>query len=150
MGVRFQALQACTQHSAETVTADALALSRDDDPKVREAAARALGAEPDPSGPAHARLRALLSDPVPEVAWESAIALSPLEVDAALPMLVAGLQQPARVLDSLDGLAHYSNAQARTIVEQLAQSWFKSPLVVAAAGRALLAMGDRQSGVAAL
>ena len=148
--VRFQALQACAALFAEHIADDALALSRDEDPKLREAATRALSALPTSDGKAHARLLSLLDDPAPQVRWEAALGLAPQQEAAAVHELITSLEQNDRLLDTLDALAHYRLDNVRVAVQDVANSVLKSPLVVAAAARTLLKMGERAPAIASL
>ena len=148
--VRFQALGACAELCPEDAIAEILTATRDPDVSIREAATRALGCVRAEDGRVNSRLRALLEDSKPGVRLEAALVLAKAAEPAAVPHLTAALAGPTTRLDALDGLSHYTLAEARAAVYTLGRRVLISPLYNAAAGRALLLMGDRNRAIECL
>ena len=148
--VRFQALLACGELCPKQAQEKLVALSRDSDARIRQGAARALLTLGKDEGPAQARLIALLSDEQAGVRWAAALALASHGHPQALPELLQALEDRTRRLESVQALAEYGQTEAVTAVTALAQAALKPPLLLAACGRTLLAMGRRDEAIHAL
>ena len=148
--VRFQAILACGELCPTRASDKLIELSREGDPRIRQSAARALTALSEDEGPAHARLVALLTDENTEVRWAAALALATHGHRQALAELLLALEQPRRRLEAVQALAAYKNPEAIEAVSALSKAALKPPLLLAAAGRTLLAQGRRDEAVFAL
>lgn len=148
--VRFQAILACGELCPARASDKLIELSREGDPRIRQSAARALIALSEDEGPAHARLVALLADKHPEVRWAAALALATHGHRQAFPELLSALEDPRRRVEAVQALAAYTSPEAIHAVTGLAKAALKPPLFLAAAGRTLLAQGQREEAIAAL
>lgn len=142
--VRFQALSCCAEQCAETAAEYFLRLTRDDDARVRQNAARTLadtGAAASDE-PTRQRLHSMLGDDDDGVRYRAALSLGAHADAKAVGILVAALEDPDCRLDALDVLGLHDLPQVREAVAAITESFLKPLSVKAAAARALCRLGD--------
>ena len=139
--MRFSALWALSMLGPLHAARIAAALD-DRDPEVRLAAARGRGAR-GVSAPAD-RLAQLLDDPDKSVGFAVATTLASLGDPRGAPLLRSALRDPERAFTAAMGLGDLRDSTSHGDLARLAKSWFGSPIVRAAAARALVRLGDAE------
>ena len=145
--VRFQAVASIAQLAPDEAAAPLAARIHDPDPEVRAHLADALGALEDPR--AAGALKALLDDAVPAVAEGAAIGLARLGDGAGVAQLVRALGDRERCMEAAWALGEVGATEAIEPLATLAASFLKPLAFKAAAGAALVRLGDPR-GVPAL
>jgi HEAT repeat protein len=137
--MRFSAVWTLSSLGPPQAPALARAL-RDDDAEVRLLAAQCLG---DLEARAQAdALAGLLSDEVDDVRFAAATALAALGDARGASVLRASLEKPARAFPAAIGLGDLKDEASRSALLRLAKRRMRSPILRAAAARALVRLGD--------
>jgi HEAT repeat protein len=139
--MRFSALWALSMLGPRHAARIAAALD-DRDPEVRLAAAQCLG-ELGVSELAD-RLAPVLDDPDKSVEFGVATTLASLGDPRGAPLLRAALRDSERAFAAAIGLGDLRDSTSHGELARLAKSWFGSPIVRAAAARALVRLGDAE------
>jgi HEAT repeat protein len=145
--VRFQAVAGLSELDPDACVRDLVSMVADPDPEVRAQIAAALGS----MGQAHlaGHLARLLEDEAASVRVEAALALASLGDARSEPVLLEALGARLRLVEVVDALSHIRCQKSRDALGKLALAFFTQPHVRAAAGAALVRLGDAR-GVPAL
>ena len=137
--MRFSAVWTLSSLGAAQAPILATAL-RDEDAEVRLLAAQCLGdlEAADQADP----LAKLLDDPVQAVRLGSATALAAIGDPRGAEVLRGALSHPGTAFGAAIGLGDLQDAASRPALAQLAKHRFRSPILRAAAARALVRLGD--------
>jgi len=137
--MRFSAVWTLSLLGAEHAAAIAGALT-DEDPEVRLLSAQCLG-DLEALGCADA-IASLLEDPHEEVRFAAATALAGLGDSRAAAPLRSALTHRERAFAAAVGLGDLEDAASHAALGRLAKQRFRSPILRAAAARALVRLGD--------
>jgi HEAT repeat protein len=137
--MRFSAVWTLSTLGASHANAIAAAL-QDEDPEVRLLAAQCLG-DLGASDQADAIAR-LLDDDSDEVRFGAGAALAALDDSRGAPTLRAALSRVDRAFPAAIGLGDLEDQQSRVELMRLAKHRWRSPIVRAAAARALVRLGE--------
>jgi len=142
--VRFQALSCCAEQCADVAAVHFTRLTRDDDARVRQNAARILGETGAAASdePTRQRLRGMLGDDDGGVRYRAALSLGEHATADAIHILVEAVDNPVRRLDALDALGAHDTPQVRAAAAAVAESFLKPLAIKAAAARTLCRLGD--------
>jgi len=137
--MRFSAVWSLSMLGAGHASAIARALE-DDDPEVRSLAAQCLG---DLGAPEHAdAIARLLDDASERVRFDSAVALAALGDTRGAPALRDALSRADRAFPAAIALGDLEDRHSRVELARLAKHPWRSPILRAAAARALVQLGD--------
>ena len=137
--MRFSAVWTLSMLGDEHVPEIARALE-DEDPEVRLLAAQCLG---DQGAETCAdAIASLLDDPVERVRFGAAASLAALGDGRGASLLRAALERPDRAFPAAIGLGDLEDQRSRIELTRLAKHRWRSPILRAAAARALVRMGD--------
>jgi HEAT repeat protein len=144
--VRFQAVAALSELSAESVVRDLVPLLADPDAEVRAQVIAGLAQ----LAAAHlaGHFAGALDDAAPTVRLEAALALAALHDKRGEGELLRALEARERPLEVPAALATLRSQRALETLARLARSLFSAPHVRAAAGAALLRLGDARGNAA--
>ena len=137
--MRFSAVWTLSSLGAEHASRIARCL-RDDDEEVRLLAAQCLG-DLEATGNADAVAR-LLDDPSDAVRFGAAVALASLGDARGAPILRASLARPDRAFRAAIGLGDLRDRDSADALLRLAKHRWRSPILRAAAARALVRLDD--------
>lgn len=145
--VRFQALASLAVLAPDRAAGPLAALAHDEDENVRAHLADVLGSLERKE--AAETLAKLLDDPSVFVRRAAAVALARIGDRRAGSALIEALDDKERVFEAAWGLGELQITEAREPLHRVAQSFFKPLATKAAAGAALVRLGDPR-GVAVL
>jgi HEAT repeat protein len=145
--VRFQAVAALAELAPERASRDLLPLLNDSDPEVRGQVVAGLSSLDEAHLAGH--FAGALGDEHPGVRLEAALALAALDDRRGERELLHALLSRERLLEVTAALAELGCQKAQEPLARMAGSLFTSPHVRAAAGAALVRLGDPR-GIAAL
>jgi HEAT repeat protein len=137
--MRFSAVWTLSSIGGGHATAIATALN-DEDPEVRLLAAQCL-ADLEAVSQTHA-IAALLDDDAEAVRFGAATALAALGDPRGAPALRAALARPDRAFPAAIGLGDLEDRPSHEALSRLAKHRWRSPILRAAAARALVRLGD--------
>jgi HEAT repeat protein len=140
--VRFQAVAAVAELAPADASRDVVPLLNDDDAEVRSQAVAALASLEQPHLSGH--LAGMLDDPSRLVRLEAALGLAALDDARGARVLVDALEQRVRVHEVSQALAATAAPEAIEPLAKIGRSFFAPPDLRAAAGAALVRMGDER------
>lgn len=138
--VRFQAVASVANLAPDEAVDPLSRMTTDVDPEVREHLAEALGSLEDAA--AEPALERLVDDEEHRVRRAAAIALARTGNDAGASELVLALADPDRCFEAAWALGELGVDDAREPLARLAGAFFKPLMMKAAAGAALVRLGD--------